>query len=59
MERAARAALARTQAFRLDYLTLVDERTLTRPADLTGPLRLLTASYLGNTRLIDNLPVHG
>lgn len=57
VERAARAALARTPAFRLDYLTLVDERTLTRPAALAGPLRLLTAAFLGNTRLIDNMPV--
>lgn len=59
VERAARAALARTPAFRLDYLTLVDERTLARPDTLAGPLRLLTASYLGNTRLIDNVPVLG
>lgn len=58
VERAARAALARTPAFRLDYLTLVDERTLERPAGLTGPLRLLTAAFIGNTRLIDNMPVH-
>lgn len=57
VERAARAALARTPAFRLDYLTLVDERTLARPAALSGPLRLLTAAFIGNTRLIDNLPV--
>lgn len=59
VERAARASLARTPAFRLDYLTLVDERTLERPAALSGPLRLLTAAFLGNTRLIDNLPVLG
>ena len=58
VERAARASLARTPAFRLDYLTLVDERTLERPAALAGPLRLLTAAFLGNTRLIDNLSVH-
>lgn len=59
VERAARASLARTPAFRLDYLTLIDERTLARPDSLSGPLRLVTASYIGNTRLIDNLPVHG
>lgn len=57
VERAARSSLARTPAFRLDYLTLVDERTLARPAALSGPLRLLTAAFIGNTRLIDNLPV--
>lgn len=57
VERAARAALARTPAFRVDYLTLVDERTLARPASLAGPLRLLTAAFIGNTRLIDNLPM--
>lgn len=59
VERAARAALARTPAFRLDYLSLVDERTLARPEALTGPLRLLAAAFLGNTRLIDNLRVRG
>lgn len=57
VERAARASLARTPAFRLDYLSLVDERTLARPESLRGPLRLLAAAFIGNTRLIDNLKV--
>ena len=57
VERAARASLARTPAFRLDYLTLVEEATLKRPAAVGGLMRLLTAAFIGNTRLIDNIPV--
>ena len=42
---------------RIDYLEIVDPDTLLRPARLKGRLRLLGALRLGNTRLIDNIPV--
>jgi pantoate--beta-alanine ligase len=42
---------------RLDYLEVVDARTLERPARIRGRLRLLGALRLGKTRLIDNIPL--
>lgn len=46
--------------FRVDYLELRDAETLLPLEDshVTEPARLLTAVFLGRTRLIDNVPVH-
>lgn len=55
--RCGREELARIPGLRVDYLELVDAGTL-QPSGAAGrPLRLLTAVFLGKTRLIDNLPV--
>lgn len=55
--RAGRTAIARTKAFRLDYMALVEGGSLA-PARRLGPRqRLLAAIWLGNTRLIDNMPL--
>lgn len=51
---AARAHLE-TTGFRLDYLMLCDAETLTPKAQPPG--RLLAAAWLGQTRLVDNVPV--
>lgn len=42
---------------RLDYVSLVDARTLAAVKTLKGRLRLLAAVRLGSTRLIDNVAV--
>ena len=55
--RAGRTALARAKAFSIDYLVLVDENTLAPARRLGRRQRLLAAVWLGNTRLIDNLPL--
>lgn len=49
---------ARLDCDRLDYLALVDARTL-RPIDRVGdrPARALVAAFVGSTRLIDNVAV--
>jgi pantoate--beta-alanine ligase len=52
------AARMLTQAgFRVDYVEARNAATLAKPTSRTEPLRLLTAAWLGNTRLIDNVGV--
>lgn len=59
--RAARAAMLKVlrdiPGARIDYAEIVRADTLAPAASADGRLRLLTAVRLGNTRLIDNLPV--
>jgi pantoate--beta-alanine ligase len=44
--------------FRLDYLELRDAKTLAKAETMEdGPLRLLVAARIGQTRLIDNIAV--
>jgi pantoate--beta-alanine ligase len=43
--------------FRMDYLELRDTETLEPIDRLERPARLLAGGYLGQTRLIDNMPV--
>lgn len=43
--------------FRMDYLELRDAETLQPVNRLERPARLLAGGYLGQTRLIDNMPV--
>ncbi|MGO4571080.1 pantoate--beta-alanine ligase [Microvirga sp. 2TAF3] len=43
--------------FQVDYLELRDTGALAPPTAMSGPLRLLVAARLGQTRLIDNIAV--
>ena len=47
--------IRRTPLARLDYAAVVDPRSMQPKSDLTGPVMLAVAAYLGRTRLIDNL----
>lgn len=40
---------------RVDYVELVDPRTLTPVADFAGPTRAIVAAWFGKARLLDNL----
>lgn len=42
---------------RIDYLDVVDATTLKPAERLSGPARVAAAAFLGQTRLIDNVPV--
>ena len=44
--------------FDLDYADVVDPDDLSRPARITGGVRLLIAARIGAARLIDNLPAN-
>ncbi len=54
---AARRVLARQPRVRLQYLDLVNAKTLAPVTAARGPLLLAVAAFLGPARLIDNLPV--
>ena len=41
----------------LDYLAVVDPETFLAPEDLDRPIVLVGAVRIGNTRLIDNIPL--
>jgi pantoate--beta-alanine ligase len=51
----ARAVLEREPRIRVEYLEVVDPSTLEPQDPITGPVRVLVAAWLGETRLIDNL----
>jgi len=54
-KRAALAVLEAHRQMRVEYLEVVDPATM-RPVDqVAGPVRILTAVWLGETRLIDNI----
>lgn len=53
----AEAALLRAGFAAVDYVALADAETLQPLAVLDRPARLLAAARIGNTRLIDNIPV--
>jgi len=42
---------------RIDYLDVVDATTLKQVERIQGPARVAAAAFLGQTRLIDNVPV--
>lgn len=42
---------------RIDYMEIVDAHTLKPPSRLKGAMRLLGAIHIGQTRLIDNIPL--
>ncbi len=55
-QRAARKALRQIPGARVQYVEILDPKTL-RMAQKTGPVLLAAAVYVGRTRLIDNLVV--
>ena len=40
---------------RIDYIELVDSNTMKPVTEVSGPVTLAVAAYVGNTRLLDNL----
>lgn len=50
-----REAFAREPSFRVDYVEVVDARTLAPVVIIDAPARLAVAVHLGRTRLIDNV----
>ncbi|HZQ18102.1 MAG TPA: pantoate--beta-alanine ligase [Terriglobales bacterium] len=46
---------AKNPAARLDYLEIVDPNSLEPVADISKPVLVAVAAFVGNTRLIDNL----
>ncbi len=52
-----RAAFARHERFRVEYVEVVDAETLSPLARIERPARLAVALHLGATRLIDNVPL--
>jgi len=44
---------------RLDYATVVDDRTWHEPETVEGPARAVVAAWIGSTRLIDNAALPG
>ena len=52
------AALRAAGFTRIDYLAVCDAETLAPVERITVPARVLAATWLGETRLIDNVPVN-
>ena len=52
------AALKAAGFDRIDYLAVCDAETLAPVERITAPARVLAAAWLGETRLIDNVPVN-
>jgi pantoate--beta-alanine ligase len=48
--------LAATPELRVEYLEIVDAETLEPVEHVTGPVRIAAAAWLGDVRLIDNVP---
>ena len=46
-----------SKGFRIDYLEIVDSKTLTKVDQVQRGNRLVIAVFLGNTRLIDNIEI--
>jgi len=53
----ARQRIEEAPGVRLDYLELVDADSLRPLASIDGPVRCIAAMFVGETRLIDNLPL--
>ena len=53
--RAALAVLERRPEFRVEYLEVVDAATMAPVERIAGPVRVVAAAWLGETRLIDNV----
>jgi pantoate--beta-alanine ligase len=51
------ALIDEAQQFRLEYFEVADATTMQPVESIKGPVRILTAAWLGKVRLIDNLPV--
>jgi pantoate--beta-alanine ligase len=52
-----REALSRAGFSRIDYLALIDAKTLELLEAPGGDMRLIAAAVIGTTRLIDNVPI--
>ena len=55
----ARSVLAEQAGVRVDYLEIVDPETLDPVADISRGALVAVAAFVGTTRLIDNLVLHG
>jgi pantoate--beta-alanine ligase len=56
---AGKSVIAEEPQVRLDYLEIVDDETLDPVADISRGALVAIAAYVGPTRLIDNLVLHG
>ncbi|HEV8525160.1 MAG TPA: pantoate--beta-alanine ligase [Terriglobales bacterium] len=56
---AARGVLAEEPAVRLDYFEIVDQETLDPVSDISRGALVSVAAFVGSTRLIDNIVLHG
>jgi pantoate--beta-alanine ligase len=59
LAQAGREVIGEEPLARLDYLEVVHPETLDRVQDISAGALVVTAAYLGRTRLIDNLVLHG
>lgn len=55
----AKSVIAEQPNVRLDYLEIVDSETLEPVADISRGALVAVAAFVGTTRLIDNLVLHG
>jgi pantoate--beta-alanine ligase len=56
---AGKQVMAEEPDVRLDYFEIVDEGTLEPVADIARGALVAVAAFVGTTRLIDNLVLHG
>lgn len=56
---AAQAVLAAEPEVRLDYFEIVNPDTLEAQSEISGDALIAVAAYVGTTRLIDNVVIHG
>ncbi len=57
-EAAGAEAILKAGFKQVDYVTVRDAANLAPITDVMKPARILTAAWLGRTRLIDNIPLH-
>jgi pantoate--beta-alanine ligase len=57
IKQAVMAQMSRNPAFRIQYLEAVDPATFEPVTEITGAVRVVTAVWLGEVRLIDNILV--
>lgn len=57
VRQAAAAAIARSDNVKVEYLEVVDPATMQPVGDVSGPVRIAGAIWVGKTRLIDNVLV--
>jgi pantothenate synthetase len=49
--------LKETPALRVEYFEVANPATMQAVAEISGPVRVVAAAWLGTTRLIDNVLV--
>jgi pantoate--beta-alanine ligase len=57
IRQAALGRLALEPLIRVEYVEVADPADMTPVEQVSGPVRILAAIWIGNTRLIDNLPL--